>query len=184
MEVETIKREFNMKKQNAKVFLKDSASEYAIKQNFMNDFKIIHFATHGFVNSEKPELSGILLAQDSLGGEDGILYSGEIYHLKLNADLVVLSACETGLGRLKKGEGIIGLTRALLYAGTKNIIVSLWQVSDQSTSDLMISFYRNLLNSRKNESYSNWLRDAKIKMINEGDFSHPFYWSSFIVIGN
>jgi CHAT domain-containing protein len=106
-----------------------------------------------------------LLAQDTTGGEDGVLYSGEIYNIKLNADLVVLSVCETGLGKIQEGERIIGLTRALLYAGAKNIIVSLWQVADESTSDLMVDFYKNSLAYKGQLSYSEALRNAKLKMI-------------------
>ncbi|GAH01067.1 unnamed protein product, partial [marine sediment metagenome] len=106
----------------------NNANEDYIKSGELKKYKLLHFATHGFVNTWKPELSGILLAQDTTINEDGILYSGEIYNLELNADLTVLSACETGLGEIKKGEGLIGLTRALLYAGSKNIIVSLWEV--------------------------------------------------------
>ena len=143
----------------------------------------MHFATHDFVNSGRPELSGLLLAQDTTSGEHGVLYSGEIYNLKLNADLVVLSACETGLGKIQKGEGIIGLTRALLYAGAKNIIVSLWQVADESTSDLMVDFYKNSLVSKGQISYSEALRNAKLKMISEGKYAHPIFWSPFILIG-
>ncbi|MFC2152873.1 CHAT domain-containing protein, partial [Bacteroidota bacterium] len=144
----------------------------------------LHFATHGFVNTEKPELSGIFLAQDSTLSEDGILYQGEIYNLDLNADLTVLSACETGLGQIKKGEGLIGLTRALLYAGSKNIIVSLWKVADDSTSDLMIDFYKNLLEEdQETAEFSKALQQAKLKMIEEGEYAHPFYWSPFILIG-
>lgn len=182
-ETGSILGEFKAKKLNAKVLLKDEATEKTIKSGVLENYRILHFATHGFVNSEKPELSGILLAQDSTGGQDGILYSGELYNLKLNADLTVLSACETGLGKIRKGEGIIGLTRALLYAGSKNIIVSLWPVSDNSTSALMIDFYKNLLNGKKRESYSQWLREAKLKMIEEGKYSNPFYWSPFILVG-
>jgi CHAT domain-containing protein len=111
------------------------------------------------------------------------LYSGEIYNLKLNADLVVLSACETGLGKIQQGEGIIGLTRALLYAGAKNIIVSLWEVADESTSDLMVNFYKNTLAGKGQLSYSEALRNAKLKMIGEGKYAHPLYWSPFILIG-
>jgi len=182
-ETRSIHEEFNAKNLNSKVLLKDEATEKAIKSGVLENYGILHFATHGFVNSEKPELSGLMLAQDSTGGQDGILYSGELYNLKMNADLTVLSACETGLGKVRKGEGIIGLTRALLYAGSKNIIVSLWPVSDNSTSALMIDFYKNLLNGRKRESYSQWLRKAKLKMIEEGKYSHPFYWSPFILVG-
>ena len=164
--------------------IKKSANEEFLKSKEVEKYKYLHFATHGFVNTEKPELSGILLAQDSTLNEDGILYSGEIYNLKLNADLTVLSACETGLGEIKKGEGLIGLTRALLYAGSKNIIVSLWKVADNSTSDLMIDFYKNLLNEeQEKQEFSQALQQAKLKMIDEGKYAHPFYWSPFILIG-
>jgi CHAT domain-containing protein len=182
-EAEAIFKLYNENNLNAKVLLHDNANEKSIKSSELKQYKVIHFATHGFVNSEKPELSGLLLAQDTTGGEDGVLYSGEIYNLKLNADLVVLSACETGLGKIQKGEGIIGLTRALLYAGAKNIIVSLWPVNDKSTTDLMVDFYRNLLASKGQQSYSKALRNAKLKMINEGKYSYPFFWSPFILIG-
>jgi len=182
-EVYAIQKEFREKGFTADVLLKNNANERTIKSGVLGNYSILHFATHGFVNSEKPELSGMLLAQDSTGGQDGVLYSSELYNLKLNADLTVLSACETGLGKVKEGEGIIGLTRALLYAGSKNIVVSLWSVSDQSTSDLMINFYKNLLNGKKGESYSKWLRDAKLRMIKDGKYSNPYYWSPFILIG-
>jgi CHAT domain-containing protein/Tfp pilus assembly protein PilF len=182
-ETQAIFKEYDTKHLKAEVLLHKDANEQFIKSGGLENFKIIHFATHGFVNSEKPELSGILLNQDTIGGQDGILYAGEIYNLNLNADLIVLSACETGLGKIMKGEGIIGLTRALLYAGTRNIIVSLWQVSDQSTSDLMIDFYDFLLKGNRENSYSECLRKAKLKMIAGEAYSHPFYWSPFILIG-
>ncbi len=190
-EVKSIFNEFDKQNLKTTIELKGNASEKSIKSGGLENYKFIHFATHGFVNSEKPELSGLLLAQvaDSTNEQnDGILYSGEIYNLKLNADLVVLSACETGLGKIKKGEGIIGLTRALLYAGAKNLMVSLWQVSDQSTSDLMISFYKNLLSNKserltKSIRYAPFLQQAKLKMIGEAKFAHPYYWSPFILIG-
>lgn len=101
----------------------------------------------------------------------------------MNVDLVVLSACESGLGKIQKGEGIIGLTRVLLYAGAKNIIVSLWQVADKSTSELMVDFYKNSLASKGQLSYSEPLRNAKLKMISEGKYAHPLLRSPFILIG-
>ena len=106
-----------------------------------------------------------------------------MYNLQLNSELVVLSACETGLGKISKGEGIIGLSRALLYAGTKNLVVSLWEVPDLSTSELMIGFYKNMLDNDQKNSISKYLRQAKLKMIDEGTYSHPYYWSPFILIG-
>ncbi|MFC2151829.1 tetratricopeptide repeat protein [Bacteroidota bacterium] len=183
-EVEEIFKQFDQRGKKALVQIKQSANEKFLKSEEIEKYKYLHFATHGFVNTEKPELSGILLAQDSTINEDGILYSGEIYNLKLNADLTVLSACETGLGEIKKGEGLIGLTRALLFAGSKNIIVSLWKVADESTSDLMIDFYKNLLEEeQEKQEFSKALQQAKLKMINEGKYAHPFYWSPFILIG-
>ncbi len=182
-EVQSIFRLFTDKDLKARILLENNANEQFIKSGGLEEYKTLHFATHGFVNSEHPELSGLLLAQDTTNGEDGVLYSGEIFNLKMNADLVVLSACETGLGKIQKGEGIIGLTRALIYAGAKNIIVSLWQVADQSTSDLMVSFYRETIENNGDLSYSEALRQAKLKMIGEGNFAHPLYWSPFILIG-
>ncbi|NOQ28212.1 MAG: tetratricopeptide repeat protein [Bacteroidales bacterium] len=173
---------FKAKGASALVKIRRHANEEFVKSDTISQYKYIHIATHGFVNTWKPELSGIVLAQDSTINEDGILYSGEIYNLKLNADLVVLSACETGLGQMKKGEGVIGLTRALMYAGANNLIVSLWKVADKSTSDLMIDFYSNMLNDKKKD-YSKSLQQAKLKMIGEGKFSHPYYWSPFVLIG-
>jgi len=187
------------KQQGKKALIKthQQANESFAKSDELQNYKIIHFATHGFVNEENPKLSGILFAQDTTVTIDsleylphlvaqqneGILYQSEIYNLKFNADLVVLSACETGLGKITKGEGVIGLTRALLYAGSKNIIVSLWSVNDKSTSKLMISFYENLLNDKKQDKYSKHLSEAKRKMIEDGKYSHPYFWSPFILIG-
>ncbi len=196
-EVLNIQKLFKIKNKSTLICTHKQASEEFVKSGELAKYRYVHIATHGFVNSEKPELSGILLAQNSEAltlsegfttSEDGILYSGEIYNLKLNSDLVVLSACETGLGKVKRGEGIIGLTRALLYAGTKNIIVSLWKVSDASTSVLMENFYKNLLEKptrfSKPRGFSNPLRKAKLQMIeNGGVTAHPFYWSPFILVG-
>jgi len=183
-EVRSIFRQFDEKGKRALVQIKNNANEEFIKSGELKNYRLLHFATHGFVNTSKPELSGILLAQDTTTSEDGILFSGEIFNLNLNADLTVLSACETGLGKLIEGEGLIGLTRALLYAGTKNIIVSLWKVADKSTSDLMIDFYENLLEAKQEkQEFSQALHQAKLKMIDEGKYAHPFYWSPFILIG-
>ncbi len=184
-EVNSIHKKFNKKRLKADVKCHAKTNEKFVKSGILKDYRYLHFATHGFVNSKKPELSGILLAQDTLGGNDGILFSGEIYNLELNSDLVVLSACETGLGKISKGEGVIGLTRALLYAGTKNIIVSLWQVADKSTSDLMIDFYENLLTNEKNrKNFTKPFRTSKLDMIKKGGkFAHPYFWSPFILIG-
>jgi len=171
-------------KNNKKAILKTHqfANEEYVKSGALKNFKFLHIATHGMVNEDKPELSCILLAQDTTSTEDNILFSGEIYNLELNADLTVLSACETGLGKIAEGEGVIGLTRALLYAGSKNIIVSLWQVSDESTKQLMVNFYKNIFKYKK-DGYSEHLSKSKNKLIKEGKYAHPFFWSPFILIG-
>ena len=188
LEVKTIDNKFIQQGLPADMRLFDDASEEFIKSEAIKKYSFLHIATHGFVNSEKPELSGIILSTNKAGGNDGVLYSGEIYNLELNADLVVLSACETGLGKVMKGEGIIGLSRALLYAGTNNLIVSLWKVSDVSTSKLMIDFYDNYLkhsyDNQQKFAYAKYLQQAKLKMIKENKFGHPFFWSPFILVGN
>lgn len=172
-------------------FIFYDAKEEVAKSGEMSKYKYIHIASHGFVNQDEPEFSGIMLTRDTLTqAEDGILFSGEIYNIDLNAELVTLSACETGLGKIKSGEGIIGLTRALIYAGAKNLTVSLWKVSDTSTKELMINYYKGFLpQAVPNElnqslSYAYALRQAKLEMINKGgEFSHPYYWSPFVLIG-
>ena len=159
------------------IYLEANASEEVVKSKNLMDYKYLHFATHGVVNEGNPALSRIFLKASETN--DGNLFSGEIYNLHLGADLVTLSACETGLGKVSKGEGIIGLSRALVYAGANNIMVSLWSVADASTSDLMIDFYGNI----SENDYSEGLRQAKLKMIKTGDFSKPYYWAPFILIG-
>ncbi|HZX73696.1 MAG TPA: CHAT domain-containing protein, partial [Cyclobacteriaceae bacterium] len=137
-------------------------------------------ATHGIVDEEDPELSKIFL--NSSNKEDGNLFSGEIYNLDLNAEMVVLSACQTGLGKFSKGEGVIGLSRALIYAGAKNIIVSFWSVADESTAELMVDFYKNLL-QKKDQNFREALQQAKVNMIKKGNYSAPYYWAPFVMIG-
>lgn len=160
------------------ILLQANAQESSLKTSDLKNYDFLHFPTHGTVNENNPELSAIFLRKDAK--EDGVLYSGEIYNLELNASLVTLSACETGLGKISKGEGIIGLTRALLYAGAKNMLVSLWTVSDNSTSELMIDFYKNL---QTQNSFGQNLRVSKLKMLENEEFAQPYYWSAFILVG-
>ena len=156
-----------------------SASESNIKSQEISNSEYLHFATHGIVDENNPELSQIYLSTQS-NSEDGNLYTGEIYNLKLNADLVALSACETALGKIYKGEGIIGLSRSLLYAGANNMLVSLWNVADQSTADFMVKFYENALTL---QSYNKGLQQSKKEMIDQKKYAAPFYWAPFILIG-
>ena len=182
LEVEGISNLFEMKNLSSSIFISDDAKEEVIKSDDMSSYNFLHIATHGFINEEKPKFSGIIFTnKNNSPEEDGVLYSSEIYNLNLKADLVVLSACETGLGKIVRGEGIIGLTRGFIYSGTRNIVVSLWQVADKSTSELMIEFYKNILDGK---NYSSALREAKLKLIKEGTYSYPLEWSPFVLIGN
>ncbi|MCP4461045.1 MAG: CHAT domain-containing protein [Cytophagales bacterium] len=164
----------------AELKVKQFASESFIKSDELGKYKYLHFATHGQVNESKPELSRIFLAPTE--DEDGSLYSGEIYNIKINADLVTLSACETGLGKIAKGEGIVGLSRALQYAGANNLIVSLWSVADESTSKLMIKFYDQHLHNNF-DGYNQALRNAKLSLLNSEEYQSPYYWAPFILFG-
>jgi CHAT domain-containing protein len=180
-EVNEIQNIFNSKKIRCEVLTQLKANEAAIKDETLKDYSLLHFATHGIVDEDNPELSCLFLQSDS-EAEDGNLYSGEIYNLHLNANLVTLSACQTGLGKISKGEGVIGLSRALVYAGAKNIIVSFWSVADESTSELMTNFYQTLL-QKESMSFSEGLRESKLELIRKGKYAAPYYWAPFILIG-
>ncbi|MFY0689099.1 MAG: CHAT domain-containing protein [Cyclobacteriaceae bacterium] len=182
-EIDEIKILFSAREHKTHLLTEDNATEINLKSEELHRYKYLHFATHGIVNESKPELSRIFLRPTYNASEDGSLYSGEIYNIDINADLVCLSACQTGLGKLSKGEGLIGLSRALLYAGAENLVVSLWTVSDASTSELMIDFYRNHLFSSSYNTFSGALRKSKLKLINDERFSKPYYWAPFILIG-
>lgn len=167
------------------VFLREEAKESTVKNN-TKGYKYIHFATHGILDERNPEFSGVVmnLVQPDKP-EDGFLQSAEIFDLKFDCDLVVLSACETGLGKVIKGEGMVGLTRAFLFAGTPSIVVSLWTVADESTSKLMIYFYKYLDQGLPKDEA---LRQARLElMMQEVDdelwYSDPFFWGPFILNG-
>ncbi len=156
------------------------ANEGLIKSGKLTDYRFLHLATHGIVDENSPELSRIFLQSDTR--EDGNLFSGEVFNLHLNADLAVLSACQTGLGKFSKGEGVIGLSRALVYAGARNIIVSYWSVADESTSQLMTNFYKNLL-AQPAPDFSKALQASKKQMIGELKYAAPYFWAPFVLIG-
>ncbi len=164
----------------AKVSTFGAANEALVKSQELNGYDYLHFATHGMVDVVEPSRSEIFLNGKDL--EDGNLYCGEIYNLTLNADLVVLSACETGLGKIATGEGVIGLSRALVYAGAKNIIVSFWKVADESTAQLMVDFYKIHLQNGE-LSFSEVLRKAKLNLITSDQYASPYYWAPFVLIG-
>ena len=146
-------------------------------------YRIIHFATHGFVHSSAPELSGIVMSLVNSQGdsENGFLRLHDIFNLKLAADLVVLSACQTGLGEAIRGEGVMGLTRGLMYAGAQRIVTSFWNVDDRATANLMVKFYQGIL--QQNLTPSAALRQAQLQMWREQKFSRPYYWAAFSLQG-
>jgi len=167
--------------EKTRVYLEKEANEGTLKREQLQNYRYLHLATHGFANQNTPDLSGLLLARDSVSVEDGVLHLPEIYNLDLNADLVVVSACESGTGKLAKGEGLIGLTRGFLYAGARNLLVSLWKVNDWSTADLMLACYTQIL---KGNSKAEALRDAKQHLMQSNpDYAKPYYWAPFILIG-
>jgi CHAT domain-containing protein len=146
-------------------------------------YPIVHFATHGLVNSENPALSGILLSLVDESGEPqpGFLTLDDIYDLDLPADLVVLSACSTALGKEIRGEGLVGIVRGFLYAGAERVVASLWKVDDNATGELMKRFYRHMLEEKRSPAAA--LRQAQIEMWREREFRPPFYWAAFVLQG-
>lgn len=146
-------------------------------------YRFVHFATHGILNSEHPELSGIVLSLVNEQGQpvDGFLRLHEIYNLQLSADMVVLSACQTGLGKEIRGEGLVGLTRGFMYAGSPRVVASLWKVDDAATAELMKRFYQGMLKDNLRPAAA--LRRAKVEMWKQKRWSAPFYWAAFELQG-
>jgi CHAT domain-containing protein/uncharacterized protein HemY len=149
----------------------------------LGQYRIVHFATHGLINSEHPELSGLVLSLIDENGrpQDGFLRMSEIFNLRLPADLVVLSACQTGLGKEIKGEGLVGLTRGFMHAGAERVVASLWQVDDQATAELMKHFYHGML--KENLRPVAALRAAQVEMAKCSRWSSPYYWAGFVIQG-
>ncbi|MBO0861764.1 MAG: CHAT domain-containing protein [Chloracidobacterium sp.] len=149
----------------------------------MGQYRILHFATHGLLNSEHPELSGLVFSLVDREGkpQDGFLRLNEIYNLQLNADLIVLSACETGLGKEIKGEGLIGLTRGFMYAGAPRVVASLWNVDDLATAALMKLFYQGMLKDGLPAGAA--LRAAQLELSREKRWASPYYWAGFVLHG-
>ncbi len=160
----------------------DANRENATSENLAN-YRILHFATHGFLDTSRPELSGLVLSLYDKNGkpQDGFLRLNQIYNLNLNSDLIVLSACQTALGKDVRGEGLIGLTRGFMYAGAKRIVASLWKVDDAATAEFMKRFYQNLL--QKNLSPVAALRAAQIEIKQIPRFRAPYFWAGFTLQG-
>jgi CHAT domain-containing protein len=149
----------------------------------LGQYRYVHFSTHGLLNSVHPELSGLVFSLVNERGErkDGFLRAHEIYNLKLSPEVVVLSACQTGMGKNVRGEGLMSLTRGFMYAGAPRVIVSLWGVSDWGTTELMVRFYRGMLKEGKRPSQA--LRAAQVSLMNDQRWASPYYWAPFTLQG-
>jgi CHAT domain-containing protein len=159
----------------------DRASEAALKAQPLADFKVIHIAAHGVSNEAEPDRAALLMAAGA-NSEDGLWQAREIRQTRLNADLVVLSACETGTGRLVGQEGIMNLARAFLAAGAKSVVASLWAVEDRATATLMEYFYGHLAAGLQVREA---LRQAQLDFVKDfGEKAQPYYWAGFEVIGD
>ena len=159
---------------DSRALVRGEASKSALKE-LGGGFSMLHFATHGKFDTDAPLSSGIYLAKGT--EPDGVLTVSDLYSLRWDADLVTLSACETGLGKVANGDDVIGLTRGFLYAGARSIVASLWEVDDAATEQLMVSFYRNLQDHDKREA----LRLAQIET--RSHYPQPLYWAAFQLIG-
>jgi CHAT domain-containing protein len=168
----------------SRVYIREKALEETLK-NEASNFRIFHFATHGILNDVTPLYSQVVLSHtdSNSNNEDGLLEAWEIMNLDLKADLVVLSACNTALGRISNGEGMIGLTWAFFIAGSSTTVVSQWKVLSSSTTELMLEFHRNLM-ADPATSKAEAMRAAAMKLMRSDEYKHPFYWAPFVVIGS
>jgi CHAT domain-containing protein/Tfp pilus assembly protein PilF len=177
-EIKSISRFF--KKEKRDIFLNEDASEETLKRIQLSDYKIIHFSCHGFIDEGHPFRSSLVLSMTQRKDEDGFLQVREIYNLDMNPQLVVLSACQTGRGTLKRGEGVLGLPRVFFYRGSESVLSTLWRVKDKQAAVFMNLFYKYLA-SGKSRSHS--LQLAKIEFIQSKKHSNPFYWAPFVLNG-
>ena len=177
-EISEISNYFTEEKRD--VYIRDEAKEEIFKRVPLKEYKIIHFACHGFLSEEFPFRSALVLSLDEDSQEDGFLQVREIYNHRLKANLIVLSACQTGKGKLEKGEGILGLPRVFFYTGAKSVVMTLWKINDISTAKFMNHFYSFL---SRGDDKAQALRHAKLEMINS-KYNHPFYWAAFVLNGD
>ena len=177
-EVQTIAGLFQDQGQKAVIHLRGNATEENAKTKDLKNFDYIHFSCHGVLGDG---FQSLVLSQVPGAKEDGYLTLNEIMNCDYNAKLVVLSACQTGTGKVERGEGVTGLTRAVMYAGTPAVVASLWNVSDIGTKELMVRFYQNIL--EKGMSKEDALREAKLSLLRSEKYSSPYYWSPFVMYG-
>jgi CHAT domain-containing protein len=155
-----------------------------VTQAALDEYRMVFFATHGLLDSEYPELTGVALSMVDEEGRsrDGLLRLQDVYHLKLNADLVVLGACETGLGREVRGEGLVSLSRGFFYAGASRVLASLWKVDEQATVELIRDVFRGA--TRDGLSYPAALRRAQLRLREDPRYASPYYWAAFFLQGD
>ena len=170
---------------NSKLLLGESATESTFKAEAAN-YSVLHLATHGYFNKLNPLLSGLELEPDA--NNDGQLELHEILGLQLAAELVTLSACQTGLGsghftEIPAGDDFVGLTRAFLYAGSTSVLATLWEVDDSSTAGLMQQFYGGLKQSAANEDRATALAQAQRAFLASKNYRHPYFWAPFVLVG-
>jgi len=180
-EVDTIASLFRRSGIPASTFVDEQATEENFKR-VAPRYSILHIATHGMIDQTHPELSALLFTQpnDSKAQEDGVLYAGETFNLRLNADLLVVSSCQSGVGKLIRGEGMIAMPRGFIHAGARRVVYSLWRVGDESTQKLMTAFYSALC---KGKSYAESLQSAKLDLIRDPATAFPSKWAAFVLVG-
>lgn len=181
-EVKTIIDLFNNKGvENNVLALRQDADEQTLKHHLEQNFTYLHIAGHSFANIEQPKFSGIACVDaPEIEKDDGILYTGEIHALSTQADLITLSSCESGYGKLDRSEGLLGLNRAFIYAGVPNVVFSLWKVYDKVSAQVMVDFYEGVL---EGQDYSTALRAAKLNILQQEATAAPHYWSPYLLIG-
>lgn len=177
-EVETIADFFKRRSQQAKIYKRVEANETNAKSSDLINFDYIHFSCHGVMGDG---FQGLVLSQVPGSPEDGYLTLNEIMNCDYNARLVVLSACQTGKGEMTKGEGVTGLTQAVMYAGTPAVVASLWGVDEDATKDLLVAFYKYMVEGGMTGDEA--LRKAKLALINSEKYASPYYWAAFVMYG-
>lgn len=160
------------------------ANKQRVMGSNLSHYRLLHFATHGVLDNKNPELSGLVLSRIDENGrpKDAFLRLDDIYNLKLNSDLVVLSACNSGLGKDVRGEGIIGLVHGFMYAGSSRVVASLWKVDDDATAALMVNFYKEMFRSKQSPAAA--LRTAQLAMWRQQRWHAPYYWAAFVLQGD
>lgn len=166
------------------LFLDHKATEKNFR-DYLEDYSIIHIATHSTINDQQPGLSGLVFSPDKNEEKDksiyeGLLFLDEVFNLRINADLLVLSACATGTGKITRSEGVLAMTRGFYTAGASNIVYTLWNVTDKHTRDFMVSFFKGIL---AGQTYSCALRNAKLEMISKPETSLPRLWAPYVLLG-